>query len=126
MNGVTMKSKVIWGVLASLAMLLSFIFCRYVFFDLHGMKQWPFYLFVFGLMITLIGAVFEARCVMLLTATGYIGGFALGILFGVDHADSGGGRSNNMWVIWTVSFLIIILVGIIWELLNKQMLKNRS
>jgi hypothetical protein len=81
-----MKSKVIWGVLACVAMLLSFIFCRYVFFDLHGMKQWPFYLFMFGLMITVIAAIFEARWVMLLTATGYIGGFALGILFGVDRA----------------------------------------
>lgn len=126
MNGVTMRGKVIWGILASLAMLLGFIFCRYVFFDLHGMKQWPFYLFLFGLMITVIAAIFEARGVMLLTATGYIGGFALGILFGVDHADPSGGRSNNIWLIWTVSFLIIILVGIIWELLNKQLLKNRS
>jgi hypothetical protein len=60
-----MKSKVIWGVLACVAMLLSFIFCRYVFFDLHGMKQWPFYLFMFGLMITVIAAIFEARWVML-------------------------------------------------------------
>lgn len=126
MKGVTIRSKVIWGILASLAMLLSFILCRYVLFDLHGMKQWPFYLFLFGLVIMVIAAVFEARWVMLLTITGYIGGFAFGILFGADYVDLGCGRSNNIWVIWTVSFIIIILVGIIWELINKRIMKNKS
>lgn len=84
------------------------------------MKEWPLNLFVFGLIITIIAAVFDGRRVMVCTTVGYIGGFATGMLFGADGADPGGGRTNNAWMIWTVSLLIAILVGIVWELFNKR------
>ena len=48
-----------------------------------------------------------------------IGGFAAGLIFGVDGVDHGGGATNNWWIIWTVVFLTAIGAGIVLEIANK-------
>ncbi|MBS5956663.1 MAG: hypothetical protein KIC73_07095 [Clostridiales bacterium] len=95
MNIITLKSKVKWAMATSLLLYLVYFLCRYMFIHLHGMKEWPFDLLVFGLIIITVAAFFNARRVMVLTVVGYIGGFAMGIMFGVDGVDPGGGKTNN-------------------------------
>ena len=42
--------------LLSLSVLcIGFVLCRYVFFDIHGMKQWPVILFVIGIYACIFG-----------------------------------------------------------------------
>ncbi|MEY8356373.1 hypothetical protein AALB39_23905 [Lachnospiraceae bacterium 54-53] len=94
----TRTNKVVWAIGAVGAFLMGFLLCRYVFPDLHGMKEWPFLLFMAGLITIIIAAIFSARKVMVLTIIGYIGGFVLGMLFDVDGTDPGGGRTNNAWI----------------------------
>lgn len=125
MNIITLKNKMKWAMGTSLLLYLVYFLCRYMFIHLHGMKEWPFDLLVFGLIIISVAAFLNARRVMVLTVVGYIGGFAMGIMFGIDGVDPGGGKTNNKWLIWTLSFIIIILVGVIWEMLNKYFIKNR-
>jgi len=38
----------------------------------------------------------------------------------VDVANTNSGKTNNWWFIWTVSYLVIIIVGVIWEVLAKR------
>lgn len=113
-----------WLTCSIIALSAAFFLCRYVFFELHRMKQWTFILFASGIIIIIIAAVFKSRSLMLLTPIGYIGGFTIGMLFGIDGTDPGGGRTNNTWIIWTVCFLIAIFAGVMWELLNKYMKKR--
>jgi len=126
MKSGTIKNRVIWVVGAVVGLSICFLLCRYAFFWLHGMKQWPFALFVCGLITIIIGAIFGGRKIMICTVIAYIFGFMLGMLFNMDILDQGDGRLNNAWIIWTISFAIIIFIGVIWELVSRRMKKKKA
>jgi len=100
-----------------------------VFWGLHGMNQWPLILFVFGLIVIGIAALFDGCGLMLCTVAGYLLGFALGMVFNWDtyHPERGiGVYTNNNWLIWTLGFLLFIGVGLIWEILRSRWRKKGS
>lgn len=95
----------------------GYVLTRYVFLDLHGMKQWPLILFVCGLIVIGISFIAKAKRVSLFTALSYIAGFAVGAIFQTDGLDAGGTKTNNLWIIWTVVFICTTLVSILAELI---------
>lgn len=109
-------------------LLLGFLLCRYVFFDLHGMKEWPFDLLMFGLVALLLSLLARKQYVPWFIAIGYALGFCMGVLFHTEGTDPGGGKTDNLWVIWTVVFLGCILAGVLFELALKwrRLLKSRK
>ena len=111
--------RALWTAGSLLAVGIGYLLCRYTFFELHGMKQWPTILFGFCLFAVLVAAFFDARRVMLGTVAGYPVGLVLGLIFQTDGADPGGGRTNNLWLIWTAVILAAILAGIVWELASR-------
>lgn len=100
-------------------LLLGFVLCRYVFFDLHGMKEWPVDLLIAGLTALLISLFARKQYVPWFTAGGYVFGFLLGVLFHTEGTDLGGGKTNNLWIIWTVVFAVCILAGGVIEILLR-------
>ena len=40
---------------------IGFVLCRYVFFDMHGMKQWPVILFGVGIIAVAISFILEGK-----------------------------------------------------------------
>jgi len=126
MKSGTIKNRVIWVVGAVVGLSICFLLCRYAFFWLHGMKQWPFALFVCGLIAIIISAIFDGRKIMIYTVVAYIFGFMLGMLFNIDSLDQGGGRLNSTWIIWTISFVMIIFIGVIWDLVSSRMEKKKA
>ena len=127
---IEMRNRIIWAFGAAITLGIGFILCRYTFFYLHGMKQWPFALFLLGLAVILIAAVYNARKPMYSTAGGYIIGFVLGMLFNWDtfHQERGpnGSSTNNGWIIWLFSFLLFVAVGVIWDIANRTIRKHRK
>ena len=121
----TYRKRIFWVVGSVVALCLCFILCRFTFIESHGSYQYPVVLFVVGIVAVIIAAIFDGRKIMINTVVGYVGGFALGIFFGVDGVDQGGGATNNWWVIWTVSFIAIIIAGIIWEIVSKRILNKK-
>lgn len=118
------KTRIFWVVGAIISLCVCFVLCSYLFFGLHGMKQYPIFLLAAGLIALIVAAFFDSRKVMIFTVVGYIGGFALGMIFAVDGIDQGGGATNSAWKIWTVSFIVAILIGVIWELVSKHLKKK--
>ena len=117
-----MQSRIIWS-LGVAALSTGFLLCRYTFFGLHGMMQWPLILYIFGLIVILVAVIYDSRKVMALTAGGYIIGFVLGMAFNWDtyHPERGPGvYTNNNWYIWTLSFLFFIAAGIVWEIICRR------
>lgn len=101
-------------------LLLGFVICRYVVFGtIHGMKEWPFDLLVVGMIVWLAAFLTRKQYVSLFTALGYSLGFLLGALFHTEGIDPGGGKTDNLWIIWTVVFLGFILTGSILEVIMK-------
>ena len=118
-----LQSQILWALGASAVLGAGFLLSRYVFFPLHGMMQWPFILFVFGLIVILVAAAADCRNTMLCTAGGYFLGFICGMLFNWDtyHPDRGPGvYTNNNWSIWMSVFLCAIALGILLDIIRKR------
>ncbi|WP_313183785.1 hypothetical protein [Lacrimispora sp.] len=116
--------KLFWAIKVLIAYFISYLLCQYGFITLHNSKEWPLVLFLFGYVIILIGSFFYLKKLMVSTVAGYIIGFLCGIMFNKDGMDPGGGRTNNAWLIWTFSFLGIVIIGIIWEIIDKCIKSN--
>ena len=121
------KSRVVWVVAATMALCVCYVLSRHdVLGQWHFMKQWPLSLFVFGLIIIAVTAFTFSKKVMICTPIGYIVGFVLAMMFNADGVDQGGGRTNNAWGIWIVSFVIILLIGIMWELVGRYLKRKKG
>ena len=101
-------------------LVLSWLFIRYPLFSLHGMKDWPLVLLAFGTAVIVVSEIRKCRYVPLFTALGYLASFLAGYLLQQDSLDPGGGRLNNLWWIWTLVFLAVIVIGIVVEILQKR------
>ena len=94
---------------------IGFILCRFVFFNIHGMKQWPELLFVAGLVFLAISFLIKGKTAPVFTSLAYSVGFISGTLLKTNSADPGGGSMNNLWIIWTVVFFFLALIGFVTE-----------
>lgn len=103
---------------------ISYWLCRYTFFEMHGMKDWPNLLAMLSVFILVAATIFGNRIISVATIIGYLGGFILAMIFNTDGVDPRGGRTNNAWIIWGAVFIFSILIGIILTLINKQIHKN--
>jgi len=119
-------ARVFWITGAFAALILSFLLCRYVFFEFHGNTQWPLVMLVIGLVVTGIAAIFDGRTIMVCIVIGYFGGFLLGLLQGTDKIDPNGVVINDWWVKWTISFFVIASIGVFWELIDKVFEERRN
>jgi len=102
------------------ALCAAFLLCRYVFFDLHGMIQWPRLLFILGVVVIALARFSKAKRVSVFTAIAYIGGFLAGLAFQTGGTDPGGGKTNDFWMIWTAVFFCGIVIGIIWDFVSAS------
>lgn len=109
------KKNLIIHFLSLGALCIGFILSRYVFFDIHGMRQWPAVLFGIGIIAIAISFILKGKVMPVCTALSYTVGFISGIIFQTDGTDAGGTPTNNLWIIWTVVFVCLTLSGFIYD-----------
>ena len=109
------KKNVVIHLLSLGVLCIGFVLCRYVFFDIHGMKQWPVILFAIGIIAVTISFILEGKTMPICTAFSYIAGFVVGVIFQTDGTDAGGATTNNLWIIWPVVFICLTLSGTIYD-----------
>lgn len=105
------------ALLSLIILFLGYILIRYLFFDLHGMKDWPTVLFVSCFAILIVHFFIKAKFAPLIVSVFYSVGFVIGLIFQTDGVDAGGGATNNLWLIWTTVILVSFFISIIIELL---------
>lgn len=120
MQLINIKNKYLWGISMIGLLVISYMLCRYIFFEMHGMKQWPKLLAIVGLTIIIIATILGKRVVSVATVIGYIGGFILAMAFNTDGIDPRGGRTNNAWIIWGITLCCSILIGFVMELIRRR------
>lgn len=113
-----MKKKLIQTALSIIILLFEFWICRYVFFQWHGMKQFPFFLLTLGSAVVLIAAIFSSKAMSVAALLGYILGFFSNMILRSYGIDPGGGRTSNGWIIWGGIFLTFVLLGIVIEIVQ--------
>lgn len=124
LKGMEIKGKILWGFSMLVLFGISYWLCRFAFFQMHGMKQWPNLLAVMGITILVVAALFGNRIIPVASIIGYLGGFILAMIFNTDGVDQGGGRTNNAWIIWGTIFIFSILLGFILSCIYKNRPKN--
>ena len=109
------KKGVVNHVIALGILLVGFIFGRYVFFDVHGMKEFPVVLLILGLVVMVISGLSTKKIIPYFISIGYIIGFVLGFIIQETKIDTNGVSVNNLWVIWAVVYVAFIVLGVICE-----------
>ncbi len=109
--------KRIPGILSLLGLTLTFWVVRVPLFKLHQMKDWSLCMFIFGaIIIGIFGVLYSRNTISIFTVAGYILCFFIGYLFQFDY----GFGLNSMWIIWTCSYIVFILVGIVCDFFVKN------
>ena len=103
-----------------LILVLSYLLCRFVFLDIHGIKQWPDFLACLGGIILIFTGVIKLKYTPVMVSLGYIVGFVFGEIFHTESIDPGAGATDNLWSIWTISYFIIIFIGLIVDFARKR------
>ncbi len=114
------KNKSLWGISMIGLLAISYWLCRYVYFEMHGMKDWPNLLAILSVFILVIATIFGNRIISVATVIGYMGGFILAMIFNTDGVDPGGGKTNNGWIIWGAIFSFSILIGFFLSFITKK------
>lgn len=130
-------NRAAWTIGSVVALFICYLICRFVFYGLHGMKDWPFVLLVLGETVIAIAAFTDSRTAMGCAAADYGVGFIAGMLFsGYGYRDYGSNVDgefvveyralvDNGWLIWTAVYLTVILAGIIGEIVGRHQKKRK-
>lgn len=124
MNKKTLKNM-LWVFGTFIVLGVSYWFCRFGAFDLHGMKQWSTVLGATSLAVLVLSLIFQKHWLSATADLGYIGGFIVALLLNSDGVDARGGRTNNLWIIWTAMLLTCIIIGIVIEIVLSKKKLNR-
>ena len=108
--------RILTALLSAVLLLAGYVLTRYILFDLHGMKQWPFAMLILSAIIAVISLIMKARLIPIMTGVAYSISFMIAALFQVDSINAAGMRTNNLWIIWTGVFLFLIIAIIVGEL----------
>lgn len=113
------KHKILWGICSIGCLGICYWICRFAFFGLHGMKQWPNVLALVGLIITVVASIAGKPKLSVATIAGYMGGFVLAMIFNTAVPHPGGGTTNNAWIIWGCVFILSVILGLFLEKMGR-------
>lgn len=119
MNKQVSKS-ILWAFVTLIVFGMSYWFCQFFMFDMHGMKQLPTLLGIVTFVVLVLSLILKKYWISATTDLGYIGGFVTALLFNSDGVDAGGARTNNLWIIWTAILLACIVTGLVIEIAVNQ------
>ena len=114
------------AIFAAIILLLEFLLCRFILFDWHGMKDFPLLLFFFGIGVIFLFLPSVSHAIRFSVPIGYAAGFFSGILLHSYGTDPGGGKTDDLWLIWGAVYLACILAGISLEILYRRRRKTRA
>ena len=102
-------------ILALSITILGYILCRFVLFATHGMKDIPDYLALFTALTVSVSFLLGGKLIPIITALAYPLCFAIAYIFQRNGFDPGGGRTNNLWSIWVITYIICFLTSLCLE-----------
>ena len=95
-------------------------------FFLTDMKDIPDLLAFAGMAFVVYSIVKKKYSLARMASIGYVVSYLIGALFATDGLDAGGGRTNNLWIIWVVSYVILLLLGAYIEKKRVRALQNQK
>lgn len=93
--------------------IVSYITIRFVLFDKHGMKEFPDTLALVSGALSALFILCNKHVSSILSSFGYFVSFMIGLKYHKTYIDVITGNNDNLWLIWLISYAIIIGVGFI-------------
>lgn len=109
------KDRLIQGLIPAGILVFSYVLVKYMLFSMHGMKQWPFILMIITLPEVILGICLNRKVFPWFASCSYGAGFFFALLFHSRSVDPGGGTTDNLWIIWTIAVLAIMVAGLAAE-----------
>ena len=103
------------ALLSLILLCAEYFIIRFALFDLHGMKEWPLCLFIGCVIAAVVSRFAGLKILPIAAAVSYAAGFAAGVIFHMEGADPGGGRTDNLWLIWTAVVVAAVVISGIAE-----------
>lgn len=97
--------------LGLLTLIFSYFLIRFPLFHLHGMKDWPLFMFVIALISFLL--LERTRKNKSMASLGYPISFVISLVFSSRSYDQGGGVLSDGWKLWLIIYLCIVIVTFI-------------
>lgn len=104
----TLKKRLTLALGGAILLAAEWALVRFPLFGLHHMADWPWLLFIVGLIAAVIGGLLGAKWTVAGTLAGYPVGFACGMIFDLPGRIPG---ATIGWWVWTCVFLAGILLG---------------
>lgn len=120
------KKHVIVHLASCCALCISFILCRFVFYELHHMRDWPYALFAFCLIATTISFFAKARLLGIAASASYTLGFVFAVIFQQDTVGPQPGETGNtLWIIWGLVVFGTVISCALWEIISRRRIKSQ-
>lgn len=97
--------------------IVSYILVRFVFFNNHGMKEFPDTLALIAGALTALFILINRNVSAVASSIGYIVGYCIGINNHKTYIDIITGNNDNLWIIWLISYVIIIGIGLLIDII---------
>jgi len=108
----SLKIQLLTTLATMAALTVSYLLARFVFFGLHGMKEWPQDLFILGLVVIAVNMAGNRWRTAWCTVIGCLAGFVFGMSFN-SRVPHGPETMDNGWIIWTAVYFACIIYGAI-------------
>lgn len=92
---------------------INYICARFIFFNIHGMKDMPNTMALISAALVAFFILSDKIFASIAACIGNTIGFILGYLFNTTTVDYITGNTNNYWLIWIISYAIIVVIGLI-------------
>lgn len=96
-------------------LLLSYGVIHWVLWDGGGILGTGKFLALFTLVIIVCSFLMGGRLTPIITSGGYFVSFLAAFFLQKDGVDPGGGRTNNMWSIWILTFVGFFVLSLFLE-----------
>ncbi len=105
-------------------LLLFYLLIRYPLFFIHGMKDWPLFMFFLAALSMLVFWFMDKRKMIFPGALFYILSFIAARFFSSKSLDLGGGKLDSTWKLWLIFYLLALILYLLWN--NKAFLGDRN
>lgn len=115
-----MKNRKAVLIMSLVTLAMSYFIIRYSLFEMHKMINWTNIMLGVAIVALGIATYFNLQKTMMLSTLALIISFMIGMTFKWETTNAHGAVTNNAWLIWLGSYLIMVVIGVFLDKRSKS------
>lgn len=108
-----MNRKIKISVFLFIVIIINYIITRFIYIDTHKMIDFSNTMSLLSTSLTCLFILSDKELVSLFTSIGNLISFYIGLATYTIEYDVITGSTNNLWLIWLISYILIVLLGML-------------